>query len=252
MLPLQRQNDILEILSKQHVASVEDLCKQLYSSGATIRRDLKKLEADGLIKRTHGGAASIESTTSEFPLALRESENMEQKDMIAQKALRYIRNGQTIFLDSSSTVCRLARYLKNYSDITVVTNGIRVADILADYKGVKVYCAGGMVRQNAKSIVGSAACEFISHFHADLAFMSSRGIDLTIGATVPSEDEANIKRAFINSTKRPILLFDSSKLDTQYFCRICHLNQFWQLICDIELPKKYQDLQYQTEQNTLI
>lgn len=239
MLPLQRQNDILDILSKKHVASVEELCELLYSSGATIRRDLKKLEAEGLIRRTHGGAAYIESATSEFPLILRESENLEKKDMIAQKAIKFIKNGQTIFLDSSSTVYRLAQYLKNYSDLTVVTNGIKTADILGDYKGIKVYCTGGRLRQNAKSVVGSAACDFISRFHADLAFMSCRGIDPKIGPTVPTEDEANIKKAFLNNTAKPILLFDSSKINTQYFCKICNIDRFWKIISDIDLPEEY-------------
>lgn len=239
MLPLQRQNDILDILAKRQVVSVEELCKLLYSSGATIRRDLKKLESEGLIKRTHGGAAFIESATAEFPLVLRESENLQQKDIIAQKALKYVKNGQTIFLDSSSTVFRFAQSLKNFSDITIVTNGIKVLNALADCKNLRLYCTGGLLTPNAKSLIGSSACEFVSRFHADLAFMSCRGVDAEIGPTVSSEEDANIKKAFAVNARRSILLCDASKLDMQFFCKIGSLESFFQLITETELPEKY-------------
>lgn len=91
MLPLERQNKILEILAEKQAASVEELCHILYSSGATIRRDLQILENNGLIHRTHGGAIYVDGNAKDFPLTLRESENLGPKNMVAQKAVQYIR-----------------------------------------------------------------------------------------------------------------------------------------------------------------
>ena len=93
MLPLERQNKILEILADRQAVSVEELCHTLYSSGATIRRDLAILENNGLLRRTHGGAVFIDGSARDFPLTLRENENLVPKITIAQRALPYIRDG---------------------------------------------------------------------------------------------------------------------------------------------------------------
>ena len=108
MLPLERQNKILEILSKKQAVTVDELCARLYSSGATIRRDLQALESNGLLRRTHGGAVFVDGNARDFPLTMRETENLIPKSIIAKRALPYIHEGQTLFMDASSTVCQLS------------------------------------------------------------------------------------------------------------------------------------------------
>ena len=114
MLPLERQEKILEILSKRKAITVDELCSELYSSGATIRRDLAALESNRLIHRTHGGAVFIDGTANDFPLTLRESKNMLLKERIAAKALPLIHDGMTLFMDSSSTVNAVAERLNGF------------------------------------------------------------------------------------------------------------------------------------------
>lgn len=148
MLPLERQNKILEILADRQAVSVEELCHTLYSSGATIRRDLAILENNGLLRRTHGGAVFIDGSARDFPLTLRENENLVPKITIAQRALPYIRDGQTLFMDASSTGSgRLAERLTGFQNLRVITNGLKTANILAEIDGIEVYITGGRLRE---------------------------------------------------------------------------------------------------------
>lgn len=240
MLPLERQNRILEILAKKQAITVDDLCATLYSSGATIRRDLQILESNGLIRRTHGGAVHIDSTARDFPLTLRENENAAAKEQIAQKALAMIKDGQTLFMDASSTVCHLARRLSGFQGIRVITNGLKTASILSDADGVEVYSTGGRLRENAMSFTGNQAMDFVRNFNADLAFISCRGVDPEIGITDSDESEANLKRVYIRNAKHVILLCDNSKLGKQYFCKVGPIGAIYKIITNGQLPTDYQ------------
>lgn len=239
MLPLERQNEILEILEKRKVVTVDELCQSLYSSGATIRRDLALLEEQGQLRRTHGGAVFVDSSTRESPLMLREIEHPTAKSIIAQKALNYIKDGQTLFLDSSTTASKLAERLGGFQKLRVVTNSLKTVNILAGMSNIELYCTGGRLRDTARSFVGQSGIRFLSKFHADYAFLSCRGVDLHTGVTDSSEDETDFKIAYLQNASRMILLCDSSKLGKQFFCKICDLSDVWQILTDIPLPPEY-------------
>lgn len=239
MLPLERQDKILEILAKRKAVTVDELCAELYSSGATIRRDLAALESNRLIHRTHGGAVFMDGTGKDFPLTLRESENMFQKEKIASKILPDIRDGMTLFMDSSSTVGAVASKLNGFKNLRVVTNGIKICNILSEKDGITVYCTGGKLRENAKSLVGSAAVRAVEGIYADIALFSCRGVSPDAGFTETNEDEAELKRAYMKNASRTALLCDSSKFGKKYFQKIGDLSELWKLVSDIELPDEY-------------
>lgn len=236
MLPLERQDKILEILEKKKAVTVDELCSVLYSSGATIRRDLAILENNRLIHRTHGGAVYIDGTANDFPLTLREIENMNLKENIANQAINFISDGTTLFLDSSSTVAALASKLNGFKHLRVVTNGIKTCNILSEKDGIEVYCTGGKLRENAKSLVGAAAIRSVEGFYADLAIFSCRGITQDSGFSDTTEDEAELKRAYMKNAAKTMLLCDSSKFGKQYFCKIGNLSDAWKIISDKPLP----------------
>lgn len=240
MLPLERQNRILEILDSRHAVTVEELCAILYSSGATIRRDLQILESSGLIRRTHGGAVHIDANTRDFPMTLRENENLSAKETLVQRAIPLIKEGYTLFMDSSSTVCRLARRLTGFQHLRVITNGLKTASILAELEGVEVYGTGGRLRDGAMSFVGTRATEFVQRFNADIAFMSCRGVDAEAGITDSDEQEAELKRVFMQNARNTVLLCDSSKLGKRYFCKIGPLDGVQKIITNVQLPAEYQ------------
>lgn len=239
MLPLERQNQILEIVTQRKAVTVDELCAALYASGATIRRDLQLLENNGLLRRTHGGAVFVDGNARDFPLMLRENENLIPKSIIAKKALPYIHDGQTLFMDASSTVCQLAERLTGFQHLRVVTNGLKTANILADIDGVDVYGTGGRLRENAKSFVGPQAIAFVSRFTADMAFFSCRGVHPETGITDSNEDEASLKLMYMKNAHRTILLCDSSKLGKQNFCKIGEIGDVWKIITNVQLPPEY-------------
>lgn len=239
MLPLERQNQILDILSRRKAVSVEELCQLVYSSGATIRRDLTMLESGGQIRRTHGGAVYVDSNAADSPLMLRESENRLAKTVIAQKAAAFLRDGQTLFLDSSSTAGKLAGLLGSFRNMRVITNSLKTMNLLSEMGGIEVYCTGGRLRESARSLVGPTSVRFLSSFHTDYAFMSCRGADLENGVTEASEEEAAVKMAGMQNAARTILLCDSSKLEHNFFCKVCDISQLWQIVSNEELPEVY-------------
>lgn len=240
MFAYERKQQILDLLKIKKAISVEELCKTLYTSGATIRRDLQDLEKDRLIKRTHGGAVLLEGTSTETPLVLRESENSSQKQLISELAVKHISDGMTLFFDSSSTVSYIIRQLHQFQGLKVITNGIKTASLLSDYKNIKIYCTGGIIRDNSRSLVGHSAQAFIAQFNADVCFMSCRGLSLEKGATDPSDEEAYIKKEYLSNSDKRILLCDTTKIGVNYFCKVAPLHEFDYIITNSrEATEKY-------------
>jgi len=233
MATYNRKEMILEFMRNENrFVTVDQLCSKLYVSGATIRRDLAELEQSRLIRRTRGGALLVEGSASEDPLAFRENQNSVQKQIIANMACDFIRDGMTLFLDSSTTVFTLARNLDRFSNLRVITNGLKTALLLSDYANLSVMCTGGSLREGSKSLAGIAALEFINRLNADIAFISCRGFSFENGASEASEDEYFIKQQYIKNSKMNILMFDASKIGQDYICRMGSLSVFDHIITD--------------------
>ena len=190
------------------------------------------METGGLLRRTRGGAVLTEGGAVDDPLTLRENKNVMQKQIIAGQAARYIKDGMTLFLDSSSTVYTLARGLGRFSGLRVVTNGVKTALLLSEMAGVTVMCTGGTLRENSQSLVGQAAVDYIARLNADLVFMSCRGFSLAGGALEATEEEYYVKRQYLQNSRRACLLCDSSKLDQPYLYRIAPLARFAAVITE--------------------
>ena len=234
MLSVERQEAILKTMRHKHAVSVETLSRQFFVSAATIRRDLERLTKQGLIKRTYGGAVLLDGSSSDIPLPLREGENTGTKERLAGLAAQLLRGGGTVFLDSSSTVSRLVPHISALSGLTVVTNALKTALQLGEYRGVRVYCTGGLVRDNSISVVGLSARDFLAGCHADIAFFSCRGFSFETGVTEASDEEAGIKRQMIRSAAKRVLLCDKSKVGHTYFASICPIEAIDVLVTDAD------------------
>ena len=138
MLPIERQNRIMEILSVEGAVTVSKLSAELDVTEETIRRDLEKLEKNESLRRTHGGAVPIDGTTFELSLEKRKHTNVEEKARLAKTAAGFVASGDTIFLDASTTTFYMARELKKVRNITVITNSVRVINELDGEEGIKV------------------------------------------------------------------------------------------------------------------
>lgn len=232
MFPLERRQNILNLLKTKKSVLVSELSQQFFIGEATIRRDLEKLEKKGFLKRTYGGAVLLEGLDSEIPLSIREIEQKDAKDSIGQLAARQVADGNIIIIDSSSTVLRMVPYLKAKNQLTVITNGARTAVDLGELLHVRVYSTGGMLRENSLSYIGEAARRCISSLNADILFFSCRAISMDKGLTDISEEEAELRRLMINSCQKTILLCDSSKFDKVSFNKICGFDAIDCLITD--------------------
>ncbi|MCL2493829.1 MAG: DeoR/GlpR family DNA-binding transcription regulator [Clostridiales bacterium] len=228
-----RKDLILEILrNHSRFVTVSQLSEKLFASGATIRRDLAELEKSKLIQRTRGGAILLESISTEAPMVLRESRNEMQKQIIATIARDYIKDGMTIFMDSSSTVFTLARNLKPIGNLTVITNNLKITWLLSEQKGVTLICAGGRLKERSMSFYGESTIQFISRINADAAFISAVGFTFESGSSDGSEEECFIKRAYLSNSKDKYLLVDTSKLGKEFMYRTAPISAYTRVITE--------------------
>ena len=222
MLPLQRQNDILRLLEQNKEMTVKEICSALYYSPATVRRDLNELEARGLLKRSFGGAVLTESYTEQLPLAIRATQNLAAKKHLCAKAASLISDGETIFLDASSTTYFLASHLKGFSDLTVITNNPHLCVLLSEMK-IHNFCTGGEMLNDSIALVGSDAERFIGGIRAHKCFFSARGLaDGEI--TDSSKPERDVKIAMLARSDKHIFLCDSTKEGLRFPYRITDLS----------------------------
>ena len=231
MNPAQRQLYLLNIVRDKKVVDVKEIARQLFVHEATIRRDLNKLENNGLVKRTYGGAVLLEGLDTEIPLYARESANNDKKDIICRTASAMVKDGDTIILDSSSTTSRMIKYLGERRDLKIITNGAKTAILLTQLANATIYCTGGKMRENSLSYIGQTAAEAIYNFYADILFFSCRGLSGR-GLSDSNEEEAMLRRVMIKHSRKKVLLIDSTKMNVNSFFHICQTDCIDDIICD--------------------
>ena len=234
MFYTERHNAILKILEERKTATIHYLSENLYVSEPTIRRDLKILADAGLIKRTFGGAILAKILNSEVPLVLRERENPHMKDIIAKKAIDHISDGQVIFLDASSTVYYITKYLSGFTDLTIITNNPKIPLTLAEQK-IRVFCTGGLMLENSIAYVGSHTNEFLQKFNADLTFFSCRGLSETGLLSDSSVEESDVRRVMIKQSQKNVFLCTSDKVGKKYMYTLCKADDIDCIISDIDI-----------------
>ena len=235
MLPIERKQKIVEITKIRKSISVEELSSILNVSPATVRRDLTFLDASSQLVRTHGGAAYLDSDSDDFPLDMRENENTDKKELIASKAIGFIQDGETIFMDSSSTCGFLAKKLGRFHNLRVITNGMNIAAILSKFPDIEVWCTGGRLLGDKQAFVGKTATDFIDLHHAQTVFFSCKGMDSQYGISDSNEEQANVKIEMLRNSEKAFLLCDSTKFGQTFFCRICSPEDVY-IISDKKLP----------------
>ncbi len=240
MLTLERQTEILDILNKNKSATVEELAKELFVSPATIRRDLRTMDKQGLIKRSHGGAMPFKSSAEETAFAIREQENINAKRTIANLAVRLIKNGDSVFVDSSTTVGMLIPLFNNFKFLSVITTGLRNAILLSHTNNVKIYITGGQILNHSNSIIGTDTMDYIARIHANIAFISCSGVDVN-GFTDASIEQAKLKQQMRKNSDVVAMLCDSTKLDKVFLCKDFDFNDVDYFITEKLPAQEYVD-----------
>ena len=232
-----RTDRVLRELRQAGSISVEQLCTVLGVSVATIRRDLQELESKGLLRRTHGGAVSIEPLFNEpFRHDSSFQEQIErragEKRRIALAAAEMVQDGDTIALTAGTTTTEVVRNIRNRSGVTVVTSTVNVAMELSKRKDLEVFVTGGFLRGDWFSLVGPAASHAISQINVDKAFLGANGIDTEKGLSSANSGEAAVNRTIVNQAKQRIAVADHSKLGAIATYRFCGANEVHVLITD--------------------
>jgi DeoR/GlpR family transcriptional regulator of sugar metabolism len=231
MLTLERHREILALLSEKGSARVTELAQRFEVTEETIRRDLDKLEADGQLARSHGGAVAVQSSERESPHWQREFLNPKEKEAIAREAVKLISENDVIILDASSTAWFVARRIPQVP-LTVITNSMYSTLALAEHRDCKLISPGGTLTQVSMSFVGSDAQQTLRRYHARKSFLSCRGLDLERGACDISEEQAMMRRVMMEIADERILLVDSSKLGARALSVIAPVKQFSRIITD--------------------
>lgn len=213
MLIGERRQHILSLIHRDGRVLVSELSESLGISPITIRKDLDYLEAHGVAQRTHGGALSPQGSTMTDPsLKEKEQHQIKEKQRIAAAAIKLVKNGQCILLDSGTTVTTIARSLRDFSNLTIVTNAVNIAAELSD-TNFEIILTGGTLRKNSFSLVGPMAEDMLMQIRADILFLAVDGFDPKIGITTPNVLESRVNRAMVKASRKVVAVCDSTKFD---------------------------------------
>jgi DeoR family transcriptional regulator of aga operon len=237
MLSEERQREILEILNREGRVLVVDLATHFDTSQVTIRKDLEILHMKGRIHRTHGGALSVRESALEDP-TLREKEKLHRKEKlrIAEAAARMVTEGQVVILDSGTTTTAIARALRNFQNLTIITNAVNIAAELSG-SNLEVILTGGNLRKNSFSLVGPLAEETLRRLNADILFLGVDGFDVQYGLSTPNILEAKVNRAMMDASKVAVAVCDSSKFGKRSLSLIAPPSALQMVITDRGIPK---------------
>ncbi len=231
MLAAERRALIAQLIARQNAVTVAELCRRFQVSDMTIRRDLKALEARGLLVRTHGGAVA-RAVGHDAAYGIREKEQQAEKEAIARLAATLIAAGSTVFLDAGTTTARLARSLHERDGLTVITNSLYVLHELGVDEHITLIATGGTLRHSTLSFVGSWAEEMIARFHADQLFLAATAIDLERGLFNSNVYEIGVKQQMIRVARQVVLLADHTKFGRQSTAKIADLDAINAIVTD--------------------
>lgn len=225
ILAIERRNQILAIIQEEQSVIVSELSKRYKVTEETIRRDLEKLEKDGFVKKTYGGAVYAEGLNKDLPFKIREHSNKNEKISIAKKIAELIEDGDTIMMDASSTVLEVAKLIKDKQRITVITNSVEALIELSDSKNITVISTGGILRESSLSLIGRNAEAVIKNYNVDKTIISCKGIDINKGITDSVEQEVEIKRTMCRMAKQTIMAVDSKKFNRIAFTKLLEFDE---------------------------
>ena len=227
---------IMEYLKKYGRLTVLDMSEYLNVSQATIRRDLKELQKQGVIRRTHGGAVlNGISTTFEYQYHDKVAMMMDEKERIAIQAALEIEDGDAVFLDSGTTTYQIAQHLQERKNLTVITYDMSIAIALNNHPSAQVIVTGGAVRSNYNVLVGSITEQFIRNMMVDKVFLSADAVDRNFGISNANYIESGVKSLLVKAGKKIILVADRTKFNKLAVSKFCDIKDIDLIITDKDI-----------------
>lgn len=239
MYPQERYEKILNLIEKTGFVRAAELNGLFSVSSETIRRDLENLEKEGFIKRVHGGA-KLEKSNKKYPaFNYREKEYEEEKQEIAENALSHIKEGDSLALDCGTTTLELAKKLTaNFKTLTILTNSLKVLNVLSEMENYTIILAGGVFKKNEYSLFGEMTEDNLGRFRIDTAFISASGISLEEGITDLRFDELQTQKKMLEISRNKNILATSSNFDNVCLLNMCDISRIDRIITDSELSEE--------------
>ncbi|WP_456271206.1 DeoR/GlpR family DNA-binding transcription regulator [Bacillus sp. AK031] len=238
MLAIERHERILEQLDNNKIVKVSDLGLLLGVTEKTVRGDLELLEQSGLLKRIHGGAVLAEGEAAGIlPIADRQLGHSEAKLAIAKEAIKSIKPNETILMDGGSTTLSAAKLLGDFP-ITVITNDLKIANVLLPKNNVQLLVLGGTKIGQSSSLMGSQATEMLNRMRVDRLFFGTTGVSLEHGLTVFNSIHADWKKQIIDVADHITLLVDSTKFDKVALIQFASIEKIDVIVTDSNLCEK--------------
>lgn len=246
----KRQQYIINRVAEDSNVTIELLAAELNVSEMTVRRDLKELESKEQIIRTSNSILLKDSFLNEVPFVKKQLVNIEEKRLIAKKAMQFIKPDETILLDAGTTTLEICKLLKNEDfTVRVVTNDIKAAAELIDSRH-DVIILGGTVQQNVGSIYGSQTIDVLNNIKVNVSFVGTQAMTIDEGIFAPTIEKAKVKRLMMKCGQAAYLIVDSSKMNHTAFSKICDLKDFTGIITDNNVGEK--ELEKLAEHTTVI
>jgi DeoR/GlpR family transcriptional regulator of sugar metabolism len=235
VLAVDRRHRILEQVAEHQTIHIAELAAELGVSEMTIRRDITRLERDGFLRRTYGGATAHITRSMELLFNARALENAPAKRLIGMHAAETLAPDRTIFIGIGSTTEQFAMFLPARDDLTVVTGSLPVASLLGTRKG-RVVVLGGSVLTDELACVGPVAAATVRRYHADMAVLGAAGVSARNGITELSDEAAEIQRLMIEHADRLVIVADGSKIGETTMASVAPAARITTLITDDGAP----------------
>jgi DeoR/GlpR family transcriptional regulator of sugar metabolism len=238
----ERRSSIARLAAANGRVKVGQLSATFGVSTVTIRKDLLVLEAQKRVVRTHGGAVAPGSPELGFDPRMRLQ--ADDKASIGVAAARMIRDDETVVMDASTSALAVARQLRaigGWHQLTIVTNGLRIASELAGAPGIDVLVLGGRVRPEAMSLVGRLGDGLFDRINVQVAIVGAAGLDLEAGLSDATDDEAQIKRSMVAAARDVIAVIDHTKWRRTAFATFCSLVDLDRIVTDQGAPSDMVD-----------
>ena len=238
MLAITRRKIIKELLQEHKSVTITDLSSRMDVTKETIRRDLRAMEKDGELIRTHGGAYILEGVQNDIDISTRQDLKTTEKEILAEKCDSLIQSGDIIYLDNSTTAWFIARKISNRK-LTVLTSSLEIANILQTSATIRLFLIGGEFSPKTKSFIGDSAIRNLQNYFLDKAFISCRSVSMEFGVTDTNDNDAMLHKIALSHAKQTFLVVDHSKLDYASFSHVANLDQLDGIILDKEFTPQW-------------
>lgn len=240
MIAAVRRQKIREIISEKKSATVSELAQRFSVTEETIRRDLKLLEQEGFLMRSYGGAFIADGVDNLVDVDIRTGVYVDSKSTIASRCLPFIENGDTVFLDNSTTAYHIAKLLGSRR-VTILTNSLLTIDLLAENKDVHLVAIGGDYAPTERAFYGNIAVSVLGRYYVDKAFISCRSLSIENGITDSTDRWTSVRRVALAHSNEVYCIADFSKFDHTSYAHLCDYDEVNYVITDKPLREEWHE-----------